>query len=371
MPVVRRETDGRRGEPRRPARQLPPGRARSSAPRVRRDGGREGRRLRPRRRRRGARVPRRRARRRSASSSVAEGRRAAARRASTAPIVVLGGAFPGEERRRRAHDLAAAVWTLDGGARARRRRARGGPHGRRAPQGRHRHDAARRRRRRTCARFGEALRGVAGISTSRGVFSHFASADAVDTAAAQRAARALPRRRSTALAAAGVRPPHVHLANSAAVLSRAARRTSRMVRPGLDALRLRAGAAPRPRARAAARRCACATAVAQVRRVPAGHAGRLRRHLRRARAEHDRDAAGRLRRRLPSRSPRTAARCWCAAARVPIAGRVCMDHVMLDVTDVPRRGRRRRRSSCSARRAALDRRRRASPAGATRSPTRC
>ena len=75
-----------------------------------------------------------------------------------------------------------------------------------------------------------------------GVFTHFASADAVDTATA-RAQRARFAGAVEALAAAGLRPPHVHLANSAAVLSEpAAHLHDGASRP--DALRVRAGAAP-------------------------------------------------------------------------------------------------------------------------------
>src|SRR5262245_28704138 len=183
----------------------------------------------------------------------------------TAPVVVLGGVFPGEEAATVAHDLAAAVWTLDGA------RALG---------------AAARAAGRTAAvhlkvntgmtrlgcelddvrPLGEALTGDLHLRLE-GVFSHFASADAVDTAAA-RAQRARFAGAVEALAAGGIRPPQVHLANSAAVLSEPAAHFT-MVRPGLmlygyaPAAHLAARAGLRPAMR-------LATAVAQMRRVPAG-----------------------------------------------------------------------------------------------------
>ena len=172
-------------------------------------------------------------------SMVSEGlelRRAGIR----APVVVLGGAFPGEQAQAVEHDLAVAVWGLDG-ARALAAAAR---------------DAGRTAAvhlkvetgmtRLGCApadvrALGEALASEPHLRVE-GVFTHFASADAVDTATA-RAQRARFAGAVEALAAAGLRPPHVHLANSAAVLSEpAAHLHDGASRP--DALRVRAGAAP-------------------------------------------------------------------------------------------------------------------------------
>src|SRR5438132_11755264 len=78
--------------------------------------------------------------------------------------------------------------------------------------------------------FGELVRGTPGLEIA-GVFSHFASADAVDTAAA-RAQAARFAGAVEALAAAGIRPRHVHLANSAGVLAAPGAHFT-MVRPGI------------------------------------------------------------------------------------------------------------------------------------------
>jgi alanine racemase len=135
-----------------------------------------------------------------------------------------------------------------------------------------------------------------------------------------------------ALAAAGIRPPHVHLANSAAVLAEPAAHFT-MVRPGL----MLYGYAPAPHltARAALRPAMrLRTAVAQARRVPAGtpvgYGGTWV-------ARRDSVIAT-----LPlgyaDGYHRTASNRGAMLVRgrlVPIAGRVCMDHIMLDVTDVP------------------------------------
>src|SRR5262245_19133583 len=185
----------------------------------------------------------------------------------TAPVVVLGGAFPGEEAAVVHHDLATAVWTLAGGralAGAARAAGRTAVVHLKVNTG---------MARLGCdpdevAALGVALAGDLHLDVA-GVFSHFASADAVDTAAAraqlERFANAVG-----ALAAAGVRPPYVHLANTAAVLSEPAAHFT-MVRPGL----MLYGYAPAPHL---AGRLSLApamrlrTAVAQTRRVPAGMA---------------------------------------------------------------------------------------------------
>src|SRR5262249_4441178 len=108
--------------------------------------------------------------------------------------------------------------------------------------------------------FGETVRAVAGVVVD-GVYSHFATADAVETAPAQaqigRFGAAVEE-----LAAAGLRPPHVHLSNSAAVLSQPSAHFT-LVRPGI----MLYGSAPAPhlapraRLRSAMR---LRTAVAQV-----------------------------------------------------------------------------------------------------------
>jgi alanine racemase len=247
----------------------------------------------------------------------------------TAPIVVLGGAFPGDEDDVAAHDLAVGVWSLDT-VRAL---------------------AAAAARRGTAARlhvkvdtgmtrlgldvdqvgvFGRAVQAIAGIAIE-GVYSHFATADAVETAAAQ----AQVVRFGTAvdgLAASGVRPAHVHLANSAAVLSQPPAHFT-LVRPGL----MLYGCAPAPHLAANARlrpALRFRTAVAQTRQVPAGRAvgygGTYVTSRPSVIATVPIGYADGLHRLASNRG-------WMLVrgARAPIAGRVCMDHTMLDVTDVP------------------------------------
>lgn len=261
-------------------------------------------------------------------SMVAEG--VELRRAGiAAPVVVLGGVFPGEESAVVAHDLAVAVWTLDG-ARALAAAARAAG---RTASVHLKVDTGMTRL--GCEpgdtrALGEALAAELHLRLD-GVFSHFASADAVDTAAA-RAQRARFAGAVEALAAAGIRPRHVHLANSAAVLSEPAAHFT-MVRPGL----MLYGHAPAPHlaARAALRPAMrLRTAVAQMRRVPAGtpvgYGGTWV-------AARESTVAT-----LPlgyadgyHRAASNRAAMLVRGRRVPVAGRVCMDHVMLDVTDVP------------------------------------
>jgi alanine racemase len=261
-------------------------------------------------------------------SMVAEGlelRRAGIR----APIVVLGGIFPGEEAATVAHDLAAAVWTLDG-ARALAAAARAA--GRTAAV----HLKVNTGMTRLGCEpgevraLGEALAAELHLRLD-GVFSHFASADAVDTASARaqcsRFAGAVE-----ALAAAGIRPPRVHLANSAAVLSEPAAHFT-MVRPGLmlygyvPAPHLAARATLRPAMR-------LRTAVAQMRRVsagtPVGYGGAWVATRESVVATLPLGYADGYHRTASNRGAMVV-----RGRRVPIAGRVCMDHVMLDVTDVP------------------------------------
>ena len=261
-------------------------------------------------------------------SMVAEG--LALRRAGIqAPIVVLGGVFPGEENATVAHDLAAAVWNLEG-ARALA--------------------AAARAAERTAAvhlkvntgmtrlgcepgdvrALGEALAAELHLRLD-GVFSHFASADAVETASA-RAQRARFAGAVEGLASAGIRPPQVHLANSAAVLAEPAAHFT-MVRPGL----MLYGYAPAPHlAPRVALRPAMRlrTAVAQTRRVPAGtpvgYGGTWVAARESAVATLPLGYADGYHRSASNRAAMVV-----RGRRVPIAGRVCMDHIMLDVTDVP------------------------------------
>src|SRR5262249_30300185 len=176
----------------------------------------------------------------------------------------------------------------------------------------------------------EAVQTLGGV-TIAGLFSHFASADTVDTASA-RAQLARFEDAVQALAASGIRPPHVHLANSAAVISAPAAHFS-MVRPGImlygyaPAAHLagRAAVVPALRLRtriAQTRRVAAETAVgyggtwvssrpSTIATLPIGYADGLHR--------------------LNSNRAQVVVR----GRPAPVAGRVCMDHAMIDVTDVP------------------------------------
>jgi len=261
-------------------------------------------------------------------STVEEG--AELRRAGLAlPIVVLGGAFPGEEVAALADLLAVAVWSVEG-ARALAAAARAA--GRTAAvhvkvdtgMTRLGLDLA------DVGAFAGAVRGLPGLRVV-GVFSHFASADAVDTA---EASAQIARFRSAveALAAAGVRAEHVHLANSAGVLAAPAAHFT-MVRPGImlygypPAPHLAARAAVRPAMR-------LRTAVAQTRRVPAGtpvgYGGTFVATRPTAIAVLPLGYADGYHRLASNR-----ACVLVRGERGPGAGRVCMDHTMIDVTDVP------------------------------------
>ena len=259
------------------------------------------------------------------SSEGLELRRAGIR----APVVVLGGAFPGEQAQAVEQDLAVAVWGLDG-ARALAAAAR---------------DAGRTAAvhlkvetgmtRLGCApadvrALGEALASEPHLRVE-GVFTHFASADAVDTATA-RAQRARFAGAVEALAAAGLRPPHVHMANSAAVLSEPAAHCT-MVRPGL----MLYGYAPAPHLASRARlrpALRLRTRIAQTRDVPAGTAVGYAGTWSASRASTIAT--------LPigyadgyHRAGSNRGAMLVRGRRVPVVGRVCMDHVMLDVTGVP------------------------------------
>jgi alanine racemase len=244
------------------------------------------------------------------------------------PIVVLGGAFPGEEDDVVLHDLAVGVWS-EAAVRALAAAARAAGPVRvhvKVDTGMTRLglDGG------DVRAFGETVRAVAGVAVD-GLYSHFATADAVETAPAQaqigRFAAAIED-----LAAAGVRPPHLHLANSAAVLSQPPAHFT-LVRPGI----MLYGSAPAPHLASRARlrpAMRLRTAVAQVRRVPAGrpvgYGGTYVTSRPSVIATLPIGYADGLHRLASNRG-------WMLVrgVRAPIAGRVCMDHTMLDVTDVP------------------------------------
>ncbi len=245
-----------------------------------------------------------------------------------APIVVLGGTFDGEEADVVRHGLAVALWSPD---RARSLAAAGRAAGG-AVQVHLKVDTGMTRLGLDLgdvAEFGALVRSLAGLQVA-GVFSHFASADAVDTAEA-RAQTVRFEQAVEALATGGVRPS-VHLANSAGVIAAPAAHFT-MVRPGImlygyppaPHLAARAGVVPAMRFRAA---------VAQVRRVPTGRAISYGGTFVTTRPS----TIGTLPvgyadgyHRLASNRAAVVVR----GRRAPVVGRVCMDHTMIDLTDVP------------------------------------
>ena len=261
-------------------------------------------------------------------SSVAEGvelRRAAV----PGPILVLGGLFAGDERDAVEHELAVAVWDAERArslAAVARRAGRTVPVHVKVDTGMTRLglDVG------AVREFAELVRTLDGLDVA-GVFSHFASADAVDTAEARAQATRFERA-VAALATGGLRPPLVHLANSAAVLSAPAAHFT-MVRPGImlygyppaPHLAARAGVVPAMRLR---------TAIAQTRRVAAGtpvsYAGTFATTRPSTIATLPVGYADGYHRLASNR-----ASVIVRGRRAPVAGRVCMDHTMIDVTDVP------------------------------------
>ena len=243
-------------------------------------------------------------------------------------VVVLGGAFPGEEANVVAGDLEVAVWTRAAaeaaGAAARAAGRTVGIHIKvETGMTRLGLDPV------DVGGFGAAIRDLPGLRVA-GVFSHFASADAVDTASARAQVERF-RTAVEALAANGVRPAEVHLANSAAVLSAPAAHFT-MVRPGI----MLYGYAPAPHLASRARlepAMRLRTRVAQARRVaagtPVGYAGTWVAARPSTIAVLPLGYADGYHRLASNR-----AHVLVRGRRAPIAGRVCMDHTMIDVTDV-------------------------------------
>ncbi|MFN8545965.1 MAG: alanine racemase [Candidatus Binatia bacterium] len=244
------------------------------------------------------------------------------------PIVVLGGTFAGEEDAVVAHDLATAVWSIDA---ARALSARAAAAGRTVAV----HVKVNTGMTRLgldvedVHAFAEALAALPSLVVD-GVFSHFASADDVETVPA-RAQVARFEAAVGALALAGIRPPHVHIANSAGVLSAPEAHFS-MVRPGI----MLYGYSPAWHLAERARLTPAMTfrtRVVQARSIDAG-----------TRVGY----GGRWKARRPSRIAvlpagyadgyhrlnTNRAQVLVCGRRARVAGRVCMDHTMVDVTDV-------------------------------------
>ena len=247
----------------------------------------------------------------------------------TAPVVVLGGHFPGEETGVVAHDLAVALWARPA-AEALARVA--GARGRRA-RVHLKVDTGMTRLGLDLAdvrAFGEFVRDQAALMIE-GVFSHFASADAVDTVVARAQVERFLAARS-ALAEVGLGTLAAHLANSAAVLAAPQAHFS-LVRPGLmlygyaPAAHLSARASVVPAMR-------LVTAIVQTRRVqtgtPVGYGGAFVTQRPSTIAVLPLGYADGLHRLASNRGA-----VLVGGRRAPIVGRVCMDHTMIDVTDVP------------------------------------
>ena len=167
-----------------------------------------------------------------------------------------------------------------------------------------------------------------------GVYTHFATADGLDAFSREYALRQLKRFEETlaALDAAGLRPPIVHAANSAAVLTLPEARFD-MVRPGIaiyglppsEDVELPEGFTPA---------LAFKTLVAQVKEIPAGEGISYG-------ATYVTDAPLRVAT-LPvgyadgfRRGPANWGETLVRGRRAPLLGRVCMDQCMVDVTRIP------------------------------------
>lgn len=171
---------------------------------------------------------------------------------------------------------------------------------------------------------------LAGLEVE-GVFTHFATADSADQTYAR---MQLARFHAVlaALDAAGLRPPVVHAANSAALLSLPEARFD-LVRPGIAIYGLApSDEVPLPEGFAPA--LAFKTVVAQVRWVPAGEGVSYG-------ATYITTAPTRIAT-LPvgyadgfRRAPRTWGAVLVRGQRAPLLGRVAMDQSMVDVTHIP------------------------------------
>ncbi|MGQ9828301.1 MAG: alanine racemase [Roseiflexus sp.] len=161
-----------------------------------------------------------------------------------------------------------------------------------------------------------------------GLYTHFADADAADPGAAEAQLRRF-QCALDAVSSAGLRPPIVHAANSAALLRLPEARFD-MVRPGIACY----GLAPSPWvALPTALRPALSfhSEVAQVRDLPPGtpvsYGGTFVTQRRSRIATIPVGYADGMRRTPPWREVLVRGR------RAPIVGRICMDYAMIDVTD--------------------------------------
>jgi Alr-MurF fusion protein len=168
-----------------------------------------------------------------------------------------------------------------------------------------------------------------------GLYTHFASAESADTRFVQTQLDRFQRLLAE-LIAAGLRPPIVHAANSAALLRFPAARFD-LVRPGIACYGLRPSAeTPLPPDFRPA--LAFHTEIAQVKAVPAGtpisYGGVYVTTRPALIATIPVGYADGFRRAPPWREVLVRGR------RAAVVGRICMDYAMIDVTDIPqvRRG---------------------------------
>ncbi|HEX9037825.1 MAG TPA: alanine racemase [Ktedonobacterales bacterium] len=181
--------------------------------------------------------------------------------------------------------------------------------------------------------FAETLARTPGLEVE-GIFTHFATADGLDEFSRSYAMNQLARFQQTlaALDAAGLRPPIIHAANSAAALTIPESRYD-MIRPGVAIYGLPpSDEAPLPAGFAPA--LAFRTLVAQVQEIPAGEG--ISYGATYQTADPTRVAT------LPvgyadgfRRAPANWGEVLVRGRRAPILGRVCMDQCMIDVTHIP------------------------------------
>ena len=178
--------------------------------------------------------------------------------------------------------------------------------------------------------FCEEVSGLAGVDVE-GIYTHLATADSADETYARRQIERFERVLAS-LEARGLRPPVVHAANSAALLTLPVTRYD-LVRPGIALY----GLSPSHEVRLpAAFRPALAfkTQVAQVKEVPEGEGISYG-------ATYVTDGPTRVAT-LPvgyadgfRRAPANWGEVLVRGRRAPLIGRVCMDQCMIDVTQIP------------------------------------
>ncbi|TLM65647.1 MAG: alanine racemase [Deltaproteobacteria bacterium] len=247
----------------------------------------------------------------------------------TRPVVVLGGVFPDEEQAVLAHDLQPALYDLDAARRldaaARAAGARIACH--------LKIDTGMGRLGFRPERLGDVLavlKGLPGLEV-RGVISHLAMADEPEqpfTAAQTERFRAVVDR----VRAAGFAPRYLHLANSAAVFSRDLAGCN-LVRPGIS---LYGGLTGTPFEEEVPQRPVMRflSQIAQLKEVPAGegisYAHRFVTTRPSKLAAVPVGYADGYNRLLTNRGD-----VLIRGRRAPVAGTVCMDWILVDVTDIP------------------------------------